>query len=170
MSKTVGVLGLGIMGSAMARNLLEAGFAVAGLRKQTARLSELKEMGGHPVGSAQELAQVSDVVVSVLPTVESVHEAILGKQGVAAGAHPGLIMVEASTMPLDVKLAVHDGLAAAGVTTLDCPLSGTGGQAGGGVRALRQENSQLKELVADLSLKNVVLKKSLAGTGDDLDQ
>ena len=40
----------------------------------------------------------------------------------------------------------------------------------GEVRALRQENSQLKELVADLSLKNVVLKKSLAGTGEDLDQ
>ena len=40
----------------------------------------------------------------------------------------------------------------------------------GEVRSLRQENNQLKELVADLSLKNVVLKKSLAGTGEDLDQ
>lgn len=129
MSKTVGMLGLGLMGSAMARNLLEAGFAVAGYRRQTAKLAELEQMGGRPVGSARELAQVSEVVVSVLPTAESLQEAILGEQGVAAGAHPGLILVEASTMPLEVKLAVREGLAAAGVTALDCPLSGTGAQA-----------------------------------------
>lgn len=129
MIKSVGVLGLGLMGSAMARNLLEAGFAVAGFRKQTAKLAELKEMGGRPVGSARELAQVSDVVVSVLPSVESVEEAILGPGGVAAGAHSGLILLEASTMPLDTKLAVRDELAKVGVRALDCPLSGTAVQA-----------------------------------------
>lgn len=69
MIKGIGVLGLGPIGSAKARNLLEAGFAVSGFCKQTARLSELKEMGGHPASSARELARVSDVVVSVLPTV-----------------------------------------------------------------------------------------------------
>jgi 3-hydroxyisobutyrate dehydrogenase-like beta-hydroxyacid dehydrogenase len=129
MIKSVGVLGLGLMGSAMARNLLEAGFTVAGFRKQTARLSELKEMGGRPVGSARELAQVSEVVVSVLPTVESVEEAILGPMGVAAGAHSGLILLEASTMPLETKLAVQEELAKVGVRVLDCPLSGTAVQA-----------------------------------------
>ncbi|RJX29897.1 MAG: NAD(P)-dependent oxidoreductase [Desulfarculus sp.] len=129
MINTVGVLGLGIMGSALARNLLEAGFSVAGFRRRSERLAELKAMGGRPVDSAAELARVSDVVISVLPSVESAQEAILGPKGVAAGAHEGLILVEASTLPLAAKLALRDGLAAAGVTALDCPLSGTGAQA-----------------------------------------
>ena len=88
MLKSVGVLGLGLMASAMARKLLEAGFNVSGFRKQTARLSVLEEMGGRLVSSVRELPQVSEVVVSVLPTVESVQEAILGPKGVATGAHP----------------------------------------------------------------------------------
>ncbi len=129
MIKTVGVLGLGIMGSAIAGNLLEAGFTVAGFRRHTERLAELEAMGGRPVGSAAELARVSQAVISLLPSTESAREALLGPEGLAAGGRQGLILVEASTLPLDTKLALKDGLAEAGVTALDCPVSGTGAQA-----------------------------------------
>ncbi len=129
MIETVGMIGLGLMGLPMAKNLLQAGFGVVGCRKQTDKLAELDALGGKGLFSAREVASQSQAVISVLPTVESLYEALLGEQGVAAGAREGLILVEASTMPLKDKQAVAQGLAQAGVVTLDCPLSGTGAQA-----------------------------------------
>lgn len=126
MSEKVGMLGLGIMGSAMSKNLLAAGFEVLGYDVLEEKVKALEEMGGHGGGSVKEVAQACPTVISVLPTVAAVEK--VGRE-LATGTHPELVLIEASTMPLETKLALRDALAEGGAKTLDCPLSGTGAQA-----------------------------------------
>jgi putative dehydrogenase len=126
MSDKVGMLGLGIMGSAMSKNLLAAGFEVLGYDILEEKVRALEEIGGRGAGSVREVAQACPTVISVLPAVAALEK--VGRE-LAAGTHPELVLLEASTMPLKTKLAVRDALAQAGAETLDCPLSGTGAQA-----------------------------------------
>jgi putative dehydrogenase len=120
---TVGVVGLGIMGSAIAGHLLTAGFDVTGTDLARPAVDELAARGGRPAPGLATLARESAVVVTSLPSaaaaLEVCHEL----------AVPDLIVVETSTLSLAVKQQCHDLLAAAGATLLDCPLSGTGAQA-----------------------------------------
>ena len=74
-------------------------------------------------------ARESDVLISALPSVAAADEAFFGADGVAAGVHPGLVIVEASTLPLEAKERYRNGFAAHGVAVLDAPVSGTGTQA-----------------------------------------
>jgi putative dehydrogenase len=125
----VGVVGLGIMGSAMAGHLLDAGFQVTGFDVVDEKLSALAERGGTAARSPAEVAAASDVVITSLATVAAVHAVVEGPDGLAAGAHDGLVVVDTNTMPLAVKEQSRDHLHGAGVTMLDCTLSGTGAQA-----------------------------------------
>ncbi len=122
----VGVVGLGIMGSAMSAHLVDAGFDVLGCDLSEAAVAALVDRGGRAARDAGEVAAHSDVLVTSLPTAEAVvavcHE-------LAAGARPGLVVVETSTLSLATKRECHAILDAAGVTLLDCPISGTGAQA-----------------------------------------
>ena len=126
MENTVGMLGLGIMGSVMSKNLLAAGFEVVGYDVLPEKVAALESIGGVGAASARELARKSRVIVSVLPTEASVMESA---REVGAVAGPGQIFVECSTMPLDTKIQAATILDEAGVDVLDCPLSGTGAQA-----------------------------------------
>jgi 3-hydroxyisobutyrate dehydrogenase-like beta-hydroxyacid dehydrogenase len=126
MAKTVGVVGLGIMGSAISRNLIAAGFPVTGYDIDPARLDELRAAGGTPVRSAVEVAAASEIVLTSLPSVAALDESVAG---FIAARRSGLIVAELSTLPIDVKERHRAALAAAGMTLLDCPLSGTGAQA-----------------------------------------
>jgi 3-hydroxyisobutyrate dehydrogenase-like beta-hydroxyacid dehydrogenase len=117
---TVGVIGLGIMGSAMSGNLVKAGFTVHGFDVVAARRGELKTAGGTPVSSVAEI--VDAVVITSLPSAEALHT-------VAAQMTAKCIVVETSTLPIDEKVRARDVLAKKGIELLDCPLSGTGAQA-----------------------------------------
>jgi putative dehydrogenase len=129
MNRTVGMIGLGIMGSAMSANLLKAGFKVKGYDIVPEKIDALVRMEGSRATSCKEVASACDVVVTVLPSIESFHEAIQGQEGVIAGARPELVVVECSTLPIPVKEEGRKALEAAGGVMLDCPLSGTGAQA-----------------------------------------
>ncbi|HYY61502.1 MAG TPA: NAD(P)-dependent oxidoreductase [Burkholderiales bacterium] len=122
MKRPVGVVGLGIMGSAMAANLVRAGFAVRGYDIAPAQRSALEQAGGQVCGSAAEAAANADVVITSLPSSQALH-------AVAAEIKNAGIVVETSTLPIDDKTRARDTLAAKGITLLDCPLSGTGAQA-----------------------------------------
>ncbi len=126
MSECIGMLGLGIMGSAMSRNLLDAGYQVTGYDVLPEKVAELQAMGGKGAESTAQVARECAVVISVLPTMDSVVESArtLSREG-----REGLILLECSTMPLETKDAARAILAEAGMTVLDCPLSGTGAQA-----------------------------------------
>lgn len=125
----VGQIGLGIMGGAFARHLLAAGFEVAGFDIEAARRAELKRQGGRPMRSIAATARAASVLITSLPSVKAAQAAYFGKDGIIAGARRGTIVIEASTFPLDAKLALRDGCAKHGVAVLDCPISGTGAQA-----------------------------------------
>lgn len=122
----VGVVGLGIMGSAMANNLRKDGFEVWGYDPSPAARKALKAMGGTVCKSAAELAGLVDVVITSLPSPEAMQDAA---RDLAAGARKGLIVIETSTLDIDDKAQARDVLAKAGAVLLDCPLSGTGAQA-----------------------------------------
>lgn len=122
----VGVIGLGIMGSAIARNLLAAGSEVAGYDIDERRRSELRAAGGAPLRSAAEVGAASDVVLTSLPSIAALDETA---RGLVSANRQGQIVCELSTLPIEAKQRNHDALAAASITLLDCPLSGTGAQA-----------------------------------------
>jgi len=122
----VGVAGLGIMGSAMAANLLKAGFKVTGYDPVSTQRAMLKSAGGKAVGSAGATASGTQLVITSLPSAA----ALAGvAQEIAQTGARGLIVVETSTLPIAVKEEARKVLARAGITMLDCPLSGTGAQA-----------------------------------------
>jgi putative dehydrogenase len=128
MKQVVGMLGLGIMGSAMSVNTLRSGFHVVGFDIAADRLAAFTKEGGEAVGSPREVAEKADILISVLPSVFALDQVVSGPDGILAAGRTGLIMVEASTLPIEDKQRIHD-LAKATLTVLDCPLSGTGEQA-----------------------------------------
>jgi len=121
-SRTVGVIGLGIMGSAMAGNLVKAGFTVHGYDVLPARRSALKKAGGKPCGSAPQVAASAPLVITSLPSAGALHQ-------VAAELETRCIVIETSTLQIGDKLLARETLAKKTIDMLDCPLSGTGAQA-----------------------------------------
>jgi L-threonate 2-dehydrogenase len=126
MVTTTAVVGLGIMGSAIAQHLLDAGCEVLGYDVDDARVRQLERMGGTALTSVREAAERADVVLTSLPGSGPALEVC---RDLAAGAREGLVVVETSTLPHGVKNSCRDLLRAAGGDLLDCPLSGTGAQA-----------------------------------------
>ena len=121
--KTIGVIGLGIMGSAMAANLARAGFRVYGFDIAAPARNALRKAGGLPLASAARVAEQAPVMITSLPSAEAL-------QAVAREvSEKGAVLIETSTLPIEEKERARDTLAKKGVTLLDCPLSGTGAQA-----------------------------------------
>jgi 3-hydroxyisobutyrate dehydrogenase-like beta-hydroxyacid dehydrogenase len=139
MSERVGVIGLGVMGSAMAANLVAAGHQVRGFDVDSEKVAALVAAGGIGGESAGQVAAGSDLVVFSLPTTSAL-EAVVHE--VAANAHDGLICLETGTFPLDAKVAARLALAAASVELMDTPLSGTGLQAADATLVIFASGSQ----------------------------
>ena len=129
MTQKIGVIGLGIMGSAISANLLKAGFTVTGYDIRSEPIQILEDQGGNGAASVRELAEVSDVVITSLPSVAALQEVVSGSDGLLTAAIKDLIVVEVSTFPIKAKQEAFDLLKKAGLHMLDCPLSGTGAQA-----------------------------------------
>jgi len=125
-SNTIGMIGLGIMGSAMSANLSRAGFKVLGYDVLPQRCREHRKVGGVVARNCRDVARGSDVVVTSLPSAEALLDTAAE---LTKSARKGQIVVETSTLPIDVKEEARKRLAARGVVLLDCTLSGTGAQA-----------------------------------------
>jgi len=123
---TVGLIGLGIMGSAMAANLMKAGYRVVGYDVLAPRRRAHARAGGVAVGSAADVAERAAIVLCSLPSAQALADtaAALARQRGRAR-----IVVETSTLAVAAKEAARRRLDRARVTLLDCPLSGTGAQA-----------------------------------------
>ncbi len=122
----VGIIGLGIMGSAFARNLAAAGWQVKGLDIDPARSSELSEAGVEIAPSIAAMAQSVPTIITSLPSPKALDQVV---REIAAVKAKKLVVVEMSTFTLEDKAKAEKILADAGHTFLDCPASGTGGQA-----------------------------------------
>ncbi len=126
MVESVGMIGLGIMGSAMSTNLIRAGFNVIGYDVLAPRRDALRKAGGRPAKTCREVAKSSATIVTSLPSSGALLDTVVQ---LAGSARDRLIVIETSTLPISVKEEARTRLAASGVTLLDCPLSGTGAQA-----------------------------------------
>ncbi len=124
--KTVGMVGLGIMGGAIARNLAERGWTVIGFDVDAAKSAALATDGIHNAGSVGDVARAAKFVLTSLPSADA---AATVASEIAASGTTQRIVLELSTLALADKLRFKDTLEAAGHIALDCPLSGTGAQA-----------------------------------------
>jgi 3-hydroxyisobutyrate dehydrogenase-like beta-hydroxyacid dehydrogenase len=115
------------MGSAMAANLLRAGFSVVGYDPLVACRRRHRKAGGIVARSVGEVARSARILIASLPSA-----AALDAVAKAIPAGTAKIVVETSTLPIPAKDAARRRLATAGVVLLDCPLSGTGAQAKAG--------------------------------------
>src|SRR5215470_7720192 len=120
----VGVIGLGIMGAPIARNLLRAGHALTILSRTRARMEPLVAAGAAAAGSPAEVARAVEAVVTSLPDTPDVEQVVTGCEGVLAGAQAGLVIIDTSTIAPDAARALAARAAAAGVAFLDAPVSG----------------------------------------------
>ena len=125
MPNTIGIIGLGIMGSAISANLIARGWEVFGTDIVPAKRDAFATAGGTACTDVAAVAAAAPVLLTSLPTPAALAEVAAV---IAATAEPRVV-IETSTMALADKLAAHDVLAAAGHTALDCTISGTGAQA-----------------------------------------
>jgi 2-hydroxy-3-oxopropionate reductase len=120
--KTIGFIGLGIMGSPMAANLVRAGFEVAGHTRSRPGLERLTAAGGRAADSVAEAVAGADAVITMLPDSPDVESVLLGPDGVLANAAPGTLVIDMSTISPQTARAV--AAAADGFRVLDAPVSG----------------------------------------------
>lgn len=121
---TVGFVGLGIMGSNLATNLVEDGYDLLVYDVDPDAVATLEDAGAESRSSPARVAADADVVLSSLPRGEHVKEVTLGDEGIVEGADDDLVYADMSTIgPSDIR-EVGAGLAEAGVTTIDAPVSG----------------------------------------------
>jgi len=123
----VGVIGLGLLGSAVAARLRAAGHAVVGYDVVPACVARLVAMGGTAAKSAADVARGADLVCTVLPSLASVEETILGAGGIAAAGRPGQTIAQMSTISPTLTERLARETTARGLAFLDCPISGTSG-------------------------------------------
>lgn len=126
--KTVGFIGLGIMGLPMAKNLVDAEYSVIGHNRSDEPIEELVEYGGDGGDSPADVAERSDVVLLCLPDSPDVENVILGEgeegDPVIDGVSEGTTVIDHSTISPTVTETVAERLADTGATLLDAPISG----------------------------------------------
>ena len=121
----LGFVGLGNMGTPMARNLVTKGHEVAGYDiNRPLLLQRAQEIGFHAADSLADTARRSDIVITMLPNGKIVREAALGKDGIAAGMKPGATLIDMSSSGATGTAALGKELAARGITLIDAPVSG----------------------------------------------
>jgi 2-hydroxy-3-oxopropionate reductase len=129
MSERVGIVGMGLMGQAFIHNMRKSQFIIQGYDTDAKRLADLQDRGGHPVKTPAEAAKGVKVVVTSLPNSTIVREAVLGKNGIAEGAEPGLIICDTTTSRPEDSQSLAKDLAARGIKFLDSAVSGTSAMA-----------------------------------------
>ena len=126
MDKIVGIVGLGIMGGAIARNLIDRGWHVVGFDIDPARRAELAQADVVIASDVAQLTREAPVIMTSLPSPAAVEEVA---HAIADCGQLSRIVIELSTLSLVDKLRFEAILRKAGHIALDCPLSGTGAQA-----------------------------------------
>jgi 2-hydroxy-3-oxopropionate reductase len=120
----VGYIGLGLMGKAIARNILKAGFPVVVHNRSRAAVDELVAEGALAANSPAAVAAQVEVVFTNLPDSPDVEKVVLGSNGILESAQPGLVYVDNSTIKPVTARQIAAKLAEKGVFALDAPVSG----------------------------------------------
>jgi L-threonate 2-dehydrogenase len=126
MTGPTGFIGLGIMGSALSGHLLAAGYPVIGYDIDAGRAADHRARGGTTADSVASVVRSADIVITSLPSTAAFDAVVTEAAAVGRG---DLIVVDTSTLAIEVKESARARLAAGGGNLLDAPLSGTGAQA-----------------------------------------
>lgn len=120
----IGFIGLGIMGKPMSKNLLKAGYEVVVCDVVKAAVDELVAAGAKAAATPKEVAQQTDIIITMLPNSPHVRTVVLGENGVIEGAKKGSIVADMSSIAPLVSREVAEKLAGKGIEMLDAPVSG----------------------------------------------
>lgn len=120
----IGFIGLGIMGKPMAKNLIKAGYPLVVHNRSQGAVEELIGEGATSAASPREVAELSDLVITMLPDSPDVEQVVLGEAGVVEGIRPGALFVDMSTIAPATTEKIYKILKEKGVESLDAPVSG----------------------------------------------
>jgi len=124
MKKKVGFIGLGIMGRPMAKNLLKAGFSLVVFDLNKEPVEDLVRSGASAGSSSRDVAERTEVIITMVPDSPEVKEVILGKNGVMEGIKPGSLVIDMSSINPLVSREIAKELKKKGADMLDAPVSG----------------------------------------------
>ncbi len=124
MSPQVGFIGLGIMGKPMAKNLLKAGYALTVHNRSSEPAEELAAEGATIAGSAKEVAQSTEVIITMLPDSPDSELVALGENGILAGAREGSVIIDMSSISPLVSQKIASEASRKNIDMLDAPVSG----------------------------------------------
>jgi 2-hydroxy-3-oxopropionate reductase len=120
----LGFIGLGAMGTPMARNLLKAGYSVTVFARRQEAMEALVADGAQSAASPADVASRSSIVLTMVSDTTAVEEVVLGKDGVREGARPGSVLIDHSTIAPAATRAIAAELTARDIAMLDAPVSG----------------------------------------------
>jgi len=127
--RKVGVIGLGIMGSAIGENLVKQGYTVFGHDVAAGRMQEFVAAGGVAATTPRAVGEQADVVITLLPSVEILESVLAGPDSLAQSRNSKLVVADCGTFDIAGKRRCLQAAQNAGIVLLDCTVSGTGSQA-----------------------------------------
>ncbi|MHB8069475.1 MAG: NAD(P)-dependent oxidoreductase [Desulfobaccales bacterium] len=125
MKQKIGFLGLGIMGGAMAANILRAGYPLMVYNRTAAKSEPLAEMGAGVASNPRHLAQTAEVIIAMVTGPEALNDLLWGQEGAAAGFNEKKVFINMSSVSPHFTRDLAERLARTGVTFIDAPVSGT---------------------------------------------
>jgi 2-hydroxy-3-oxopropionate reductase len=123
--KRVGIVGVGLLGTAVASRLLDGGYTVVGHDIRPEQVAALRPRGLLPAASVAEAAADASAVITVLPSLDAVRSVVAGHGGLVETARRGTVVVQMSTISPALAVELHAVTDAAGLPFLDTPISGT---------------------------------------------
>ncbi len=120
----IGWIGTGVMGTSMCGHLLDTGYQATVFNRTQAKLGPLIEKGAKSAASPREVAEVSDVIFTIVGCPADVRSVTLGPDGTLAGARPGSILVDMTTSEPALAVEIFETARAKGVASVDAPVSG----------------------------------------------
>lgn len=124
MEQKVGFIGLGIMGKPMSLNLIKSGHSLTVLDLNKEAVAQLTAAGAEAASTPKELAEKTDIIITMLPASKHVKEVIVGANGILEGAKPGTVIIDMSSITPNVSRELAELAAKQGVDMLDAPVSG----------------------------------------------
>ncbi len=122
--KRIGFIGVGIMGKPMAKNLIKAGYSLTVYDIVPEAVADVVAAGAQAGASSKDVAAASEIVITMLPNSPEVKEVVLGADGVLAGARPGTILIDMSSIAPLASIEIEKRAREQGVIMLDAPVSG----------------------------------------------
>jgi 2-hydroxy-3-oxopropionate reductase len=144
MVEKIGVIGLGVMGRPIAQNLMEAGYELVLYNRTPEKAEEIAGDEATVAGSSREVAEQSDIIITMLPAAPEVREVVAGEDGVLEGIKEGALLVDMSTISSTATEELGAQIKERGASMLDAPVpGGDPGEQGGTLQRAQEGTLQI---------------------------